>query len=113
MNEQITIEEILRQAVDPSESRHKGNPQSVAAHEKIVRSKSQTYQKILAYVRQRGGATSKEIALGLGYGAGVNKISGRLSELRYSNPPRLKDSGLRRGGAAVLVEAVNIWVEKT
>lgn len=101
--EQMTIDQILRMVTDPCTSRHRGNPQSVEAHAKVLHGKAETYQKILDYVEKRGGATSKEIALALGHGAGVNKISGRLSELRYCKPPKLKDSGERRQGAAVLV----------
>lgn len=99
--EQLDIYELLVVARDPSERKHKGSETSVAAHRKIEGTKEVTYQKILTLVKARGefGASSKEIAYALG--KQLHAISGRLSEMRAMG--KLRDSGLRREGAAVLV----------
>lgn len=99
--EQLSIYELLVIARDPSERKHKGAETSVAAYRKVEGAKEVTYQKILTLVKARGefGATSKEIAYALG--KQLHAISGRLSEMRAMK--WLKDSGMRRDGAAVLV----------
>lgn len=97
------IEQTLRIAVDPCERKHKGNPESVEAHKRVRHTKEETYRAILDYVRSVGGATSKEIARALGYGEAINKISGRLSELKSGPHQRLKKSGVVREGSAELV----------
>jgi hypothetical protein len=96
---QLRIEDILRMSLDPCERKHRGNELSKAAHKKIVHTKAETYQRILNYVRATGGATGKEIAAGLG--KQFNAVSGRFSELKAMN--KLKDSGARRDGSAVLI----------
>lgn len=99
--EQLTIDQILRLAVDPCERKHGGNELSKIAHSKVVHSKQETYKKIIALLRARGeyGCTSKEIAAAMG--KQLNCISGRCSEIRAMG--WVKDSGIRRDGAAVLI----------
>lgn len=99
--EQLSIYELLVIARDPTERKHGGNEESVAAHTKVTPSKTETYRKIMDLVRARGefGATSKEVSYAMG--KQLNCLSGRFSELRAMG--WLKDSGLRRDGAAVLV----------
>jgi hypothetical protein len=97
----MTIEDILRVSVDPCERKHGGNPQSEAAHKKVVYTKQATYRRIMDLLTARGefGATSKEIAGA--FGVGLNTISGRFSELKAMR--WIKENGERRNGAAVLV----------
>lgn len=99
MTQQLSILEVIER--DVCERRHRGNPQSVEAHKKVVHTKQETYKKIMDLVRAREefGATSKEVAYAMG--KQLNCISGRFSELRAMG--WLKDSGIRRNGAAVLV----------
>ena len=78
---QITIDEILTRAVDPCENRHKGSPQSVVAHERVLPSKDATYKRIMEVLTMKGPLTSKEIARALNV-IGLNYISGRFSEMK-------------------------------
>lgn len=98
---QLTIDEVLRLTIDPCANRHKGNPQSVEVHKRVVHTKQETYKRIMDLLRARGeyGCTSKEIAAAMG--KQLNCISGRCSELRAMK--WVKDSGARREGAAVLI----------
>lgn len=100
---QLSIEDILRLTIDPCANRHKGNPQSVDAHKRVVHSKQETYKRIMDLLKARGGfgATSKEIAGA--FGVELNTISGRFSELKAMR--WIKESGEKRNGAAVLVIA--------
>ncbi len=86
---------------DPSVKKHGGNVQSGTAHQRVVKTKQESYRKILSLLEERRehGATSKEIASV--FGVQLNRISGRFSELRAQG--LIKDSGARRDGAAVLV----------
>ena len=86
---------------DPSARKHGGNPQSVAAHKRVIHTKQDTYRKIMELLTARGsyGATSKEIAAA--FGVELNTISGRFSELKAMN--WIKENGQRRDNAAVLV----------
>jgi hypothetical protein len=88
-------------ASDPCANRHKGNPQSEAAHKRIVHTKQDTYKRITDLLRARGpyGATSKEIAAA--FGVQLNTISGRFAEMKQMK--WIKETGERRNGAAVLV----------
>lgn len=101
--EQLTIDQVLRSTLDPCERKSRGNENSKAAHAKIVHSKAETHAKILDYVKLRNGATVHEISNALGYGDAINRVSGRLSELKLMKPPKLRESGLKRNGAAVLI----------
>lgn len=103
IGEQLTIDQVLRIAVDPCERKHKGNPQSVAAHEKVVSTKQETYKKLMAIIKARGpyGATSKELAAAIG--KPLHCVSGRLSETKAMG--WIKENGERRNGAAVLILA--------
>ena len=93
----------LLDQIDLCANRSRGNPQSQAAHEKIVSTKREIHERILKLIRARGeyGATSKEVAAAIG--KPVNCISGRLSELKMTG--QLKKSELTRRGAAVLIVA--------
>lgn len=95
-----SINDTLIQLSDITRNRHRDNPQSNAAHERIVHTKEDTYKRILKYVDSVGRATSKEIAAALGYGKEMHRISGRLSELKAMN--RLRGTGESREGAEVL-----------
>lgn len=99
---EFDVGEMVRMAVDPSENRSRGNSESRKAHERVLRSKPETYRRILQFVRSKGtqGATVHEIAMALGYGPAINKVSGRLSELKAMS--RLRKTGTRNN-AAVLV----------
>lgn len=91
----------LLDQVDLCEKRHRGNPQSVEAHKRVIHTKQETYRKILDYVKcAANGATVHEIAEALGYGKAINRASGRLSELKAMG--KLVETGNRRAGAAVL-----------
>lgn len=70
---------------DPSARKHKGNPQSRAAYDRVKHTKADTYKSIMSLLEARGefGATSKEIAAAKG--VELNTISGRLSELKAMN----------------------------
>lgn len=98
---QLTIGEILRSTLDPCARKHRGNPQSEAAHTRTLHTKQQTYKRIMTLLKARGefGATSKEIAAA--FGVELNTISGRFSELKAMK--WIKENGERRNGAAVLV----------
>jgi hypothetical protein len=100
---QMTINEILIMGSDPCEVRHGGNENSIAAHAKVKPTKLQTYGKIMDLLYQRGdyGATVHEISGALGFGAAINRASGRLSELKKMK--WIKENGEKRHGAAVLV----------
>lgn len=99
--DQLTRGEIVRMAVDPCERKHRGSETSIAAHQKVVHSKQETYKKIMVLLKSRGsfGATSKEIAYA--FGVELNTISGRFSELKMMG--WIKPTELRRGGASVLI----------
>lgn len=101
--EQLTIDQVLRIAVDPCERKHGGNPQSVAAHERVKYTKEEVYKRTTALLKARGshGATSKEIAAA--FGVELNTISGRFSEMKQMG--WIKENGERRNGAAVLILA--------
>lgn len=98
----MSLQLSILDQLDVCASRHGGSETSVAAHERIIHTKEETHQKIMKLVRARKGygVTVKEVAGA--FGVQVNTISGRLSELKQRG--KLKDSGERRLGAAVLVE---------
>ena len=101
-SQQMTIEDVLRMAVDPCESRHRGNSESVVAHAKVAPSKEVACKRIVAWLSTQGsrGGTSHEIAAALGYGNAINRISGRLTTLKALG--WIEKSGEVRNGAAVL-----------
>ena len=92
MSTQITLD------FDICSRRHRNNPQSVAAHSRIVGTKQATYAKIEEYVAKHGPSTGKEIAEGLG--KQFNTVSGRYAEMKALG--RLKETGERRLGSAEL-----------
>lgn len=93
----------LLDQLDICESRHRGSPESVAAHEKVINQKRESYERIMKIYRARRayGATSHEISGATGMP--LQTVSARLSELRHVLG-WLKKSGERRNGAAVLIE---------
>lgn len=100
---QLTLDSVIQN--DPSARKHRNNPQSVAAHKKIVHTKQDTWKEITDLIAARGeyGATSKEIAAA--QGKLLHAISGRLAELKQMK--WIKENGQRRDGAAVLVVMVS------
>ena len=96
---QLTIEEILIRGADPSENRHLGNPQSVAAHARVIHTKEETYKRIMEVLNTRGPSTSKEIAAALNIQS-LNCISGRFSEMKQLC--WIEETGVKRRGAAEL-----------
>jgi len=90
----------LLDQIDITSRKHRGSPESVEAHDRVVQSKELMRERIMYVVQDRGDATSKEIAYALG--KQLHAISGRCSELVMQG--RLKKSGKRRNGAAVLVK---------
>jgi hypothetical protein len=98
MNSEQQLDLIFR---DPSQRKHRGNPQSVAAHKRVAHTKADTWKQIteLIAARKEYGATSKEVAGALG--KPLHFLSGRLSELKQMG--WIKENGQRRDNAAVLV----------
>lgn len=90
----------LLDQIDICEARHKGSPESQDAFEKVKHTKQLMYDKIMYLAQQRKdfGVTVHEVAGA--FGKTPNAVSGRLSELRMMG--KLKKSGERRNGAAVL-----------
>ena len=89
-----------REHPDICASRHRGNPESVAANPARAR-KGETQLLILAHLRRNGPLTVKELAQIMGTTS--NCISGRLTELKCAG--EVVKTLLRRDGAAV-VEAL-------
>ena len=91
----------LLDLIDITDRKHRGSQESRDAHDRVVQTKRIMHERIMRLVQARGdfGATSKEIAYALG--KQLHAISGRCSELVMQG--RLKKSGLRRAGAAVLL----------
>ena len=89
-------------ALDICASRHGGSQESIDAHSRIIHSKEDKHQRIMKLVQARDGygLTCKELAAA--WGTHPNNVSGRLSELVQRG--KLKKSGERRNGAAVLIE---------
>lgn len=78
----------------------RGNPESKAAHDRVIHSKLETYERILAFIDLKGRATVHQIAEGLGFGKEIHRVSGRLSELKMMKPPKLrKVRNTERSGA--------------
>lgn len=91
--------------IDICESKHRGSPESVDAHEKIINKKAAAYTRIMKIYRARKdyGATSHEIVGATGMP--LQTVSARLSELRHVlGWLKKKEPNERRNGAAVLVE---------
>lgn len=91
----------LLDQIDICENRHGGSPESVAAHEKVIKEKAAMHERIITLVIARGdyGVTVHEVAGA--FGKDPNCVSGRLTELRTTG--KLKKSGEKRHGAAVLI----------
>lgn len=90
--------------IDICERKHRGSPESIDAHDRIVNSKAAIYARIMPIfvAREEYGATSHEISAATGIP--LQTISARLSELRHTLK-WLEKKGERRNNAAVLVEA--------
>lgn len=88
---------------DVTQSRHKGNQKSVAANLRVHPHKASVRERIRIFVCgcDWRGATVKEIAKAFGYGESINRISGRITELKLTG--EVFDSGREREGCAVLV----------
>lgn len=91
----------LLDMIDICEARHRGSPESQSAFERVKHTKRDMYDRILrlAQARKDYGITVHELAAACG--KTPNCVSGRLSELRMMG--KLKKSGQRRNGAAVLI----------
>jgi DNA-binding HxlR family transcriptional regulator len=81
---------------DITASRHRGNPESVAAHDVIQNWKEFDRSILMDYLRRRGPKTSKELSNGTGIK--YTSVSARLSELKADG--WVVKTGLRREGAA-------------
>ncbi len=77
---------------DVCESRHGGNPESAAAHERAKGRKAALHAAILIYVRELGPATCYEVEIGLGIPH--QTCSARVSELKKDG--RLTPTGEKR-----------------
>lgn len=93
----------LLDQIDICENRHKGSPESKDAFDRVKGTKQLMYDRIMFLAQQRKeyGITVHEVSHQ--FGKTPNAVSGRLSELRMMG--KLKKSGIRRNGAAVLVQA--------
>lgn len=67
---------------DITQNRHRGNPESVKAHNRIAPSKESSRQKVYEYALSCGerGVTTDEVAAR--FDTTPNAISGRLTELK-------------------------------
>lgn len=67
---------------DTTESKHKGNPQSVEAFREMVENLPEQRQRVWKAIGHAGksGISAKELALS--WGVGMNVISGRFTELK-------------------------------
>ncbi len=67
---------------DITENRHQGNPESVAAFQSIQSALPRQTLRVLQEIAAAGqrGLTCRELAAA--WGVGMNKISGRFSELK-------------------------------
>ena len=93
----------LLDQIDITENRHKGSPESRDAFDRIKHGKREMYDRIMFLAQQRKeyGITVHDVSHQ--FGKTPNEVSGRLSELKMMG--KLRKSGLRRNGAAVLVSA--------
>lgn len=82
---------------DITRNRHRGNPESEAAHDSIVLYKSESQLRVLEVLRRKG-ATSKELSRSLSMG--YTTVSARLSELKKLG--EIEPTGEKRERAAVL-----------
>lgn len=84
MNEQMSFADVCA-------SRHKGNPESVAAHAKIAESKERQRFHVLFEIEKSGerGLTTDELAVK--FGSTPNAVSPRCTEL-------LRDGLIKRNG---------------
>lgn len=64
-------------------SRHRGNPESVAANQDNSKHRDKQRARVLQFIKDRGtlGATTDEIAVA--FETTPNSVSGRISELKY------------------------------
>ncbi len=94
----VPIGELFHQVVvrgpkvkDICESRHKGNPESVAAFQSIQDRLTAAQQRVLNCIRNSDGLTCNEIAEKLGLTP--NQVSGRCSELKRDG--KIHEAGKR------------------
>ena len=91
---------------DVCAGRHGGNPESVAAFERVAPTLNETRAAILEFARSRktAGVTVHDVCKH--FGKTPNEVSGRLTELKSEEFGfALRDSGRRKDGAKVLVAA--------
>jgi len=80
---------------DICSNKHQQNTQSREANKRV--NKEIDRLRVLTIIREKGQATSKQIANIMG--KGLNQISGRITELKAD--AIIEDTGLRRDGCAV------------
>lgn len=84
---------------DVTARKHGGNPESVAAHERVKPHKLLDRERVLSWVSGSRGVTAKDVARIMG--RQLNSISGRFSELAAEG--LITRTGERREGCAVWV----------
>ena len=89
---------------DPTVTRHKGNPQSEAAHEAVRLAKRNQHRRILDELARVGsrGSTCQELSYRLGMA--YTSISARLSELKRSGD--VLENGEKRATSSYCMAAV-------
>lgn len=87
---------------DISITKHKGNPQSLAANKKV--SKAESREQVMYELLHCGPLTCKELAQKLG--KAMHQISGRITELKKLG--MVEPTGqVRNGGGVVRVRRTN------
>lgn len=83
-----------QEAADSSRRKHGGNPESAAAFSPTQAGRDR--DRVHAFIVSRGdtGATLDETAEA--FGVGLHRISGRFTDLRTEDPPRIVRTGARR-----------------
>lgn len=74
--------------VDITSRKSRANPASVEANKTIAKTKHRDREEVLRIIRERGRTHSKEVARIMG--REIHQISGRVSELLYSDPPLIR-----------------------
>ena len=77
--------------------RHRGNPESETANDRVAGKKGADRHRVLMECRRRGGVTCKELSDE--WGVGMNQISGRFTELKRLG--LIKKVGVR-GGSGIM-----------
>ena len=81
-------------AVDTSRRKHGGNTESRAAFSPTAAMRDRDRVYVFIAARGETGATLDETAEA--FGVGVNCLSGRFTDLRTEEPPRIERTGERR-----------------